>query len=154
MLGEKLMRLRRKQGLSQQEVADLLGVTRQTISNWECGQGSPALDKAAELARLYHLGLDDLVADEVEVVMASESAPKDLHVARTLVGKTCKIAFTDEMLMLTVGSNDPLMTVLDVSDQWLRVEYERTNAMLKKETVVQLIDIDAIGSIRICGDAS
>ena len=52
MVGEKLQSLRRKQGMSQQEVADLLGVTRQTISNWESDQGAPALDKAAELARL------------------------------------------------------------------------------------------------------
>lgn len=36
MLGEKLMRLRKKQGYSQQEVADKLSVSRQTISNWEC----------------------------------------------------------------------------------------------------------------------
>ena len=34
MLGEKLMRLRKKHGYSQQEVADLISVTRQTISNW------------------------------------------------------------------------------------------------------------------------
>ena len=52
MLEEKLIKLRKKQGYSQQEVADLLSVTRQTISNWECGQATPALDKAAELARL------------------------------------------------------------------------------------------------------
>ena len=41
MLGEKLMRLRKKHGYSQQEVADLISVTRQTISNWESDQGIP-----------------------------------------------------------------------------------------------------------------
>ena len=50
LLGEKLAELRRKYGYSQQEIADLLSVTRQTISNWECGQGAPTLDKAALLA--------------------------------------------------------------------------------------------------------
>lgn len=52
MLGEKLMRLRKKQGYSQQEVADKLSVSRQTISNWECDQALPAVDKAMELAQL------------------------------------------------------------------------------------------------------
>lgn len=47
-LAERLVALRKKQGYSQQEIADRLSVTRQTISNWECGQGAPALDKAAE----------------------------------------------------------------------------------------------------------
>ncbi len=39
MVGEKLMKLRKKRGMSQQEVASALGVTRQTVSNWECDQG-------------------------------------------------------------------------------------------------------------------
>ena len=51
-LGERLVELRKKHGYSQQEIADWLSVTRQTISNWECGQGAPALDKAAELAAI------------------------------------------------------------------------------------------------------
>ncbi len=37
MIEEKLLKLRKKQGYSQQEVADFLSVARQTISNWECG---------------------------------------------------------------------------------------------------------------------
>ena len=45
MVGEKLMKLRKKRGMSQQEVASALGVTRQTVSNWECDQGAPSLDK-------------------------------------------------------------------------------------------------------------
>ena len=53
MIQDKLLTLRRRAGMSQQEVADAIGVTRQTISNWELGQGAPALDKASELARLY-----------------------------------------------------------------------------------------------------
>ena len=59
-LGERLVELRKKHGYSQQEIADRLSVTRQTISNWECGQGAPALDKAAELAAIYRISLDEL----------------------------------------------------------------------------------------------
>ena len=88
MVGEKLMKLRKKRGMSQQEVASALGVTRQTVSNWECDQGAPSLDKAADLARLCGVSLDDLVADEVEVVVAdpdqAAGKPRDLHVLRHL----------------------------------------------------------------------
>ena len=68
MLGEKLMRLRKKQGYSQQEVADKLSVSRQTISNWECDQALPAVDKAMELAQLYNISLDDLMENEINYV--------------------------------------------------------------------------------------
>lgn len=69
MLGEKLVILRKKYGYSQQELADKLSVTRQTISNWECGQGAPALDKAVELTKIYHISLNDLVGEQVELVV-------------------------------------------------------------------------------------
>ena len=68
MLGDRLMELRKKHGYSQQEIADILSVSRQTISNWESGQGAPALDKACELARIYKISLDELVGNEVRGV--------------------------------------------------------------------------------------
>lgn len=73
-LGEKLAKLRKKYGYSQQEIADMLSVTRQTISNWECGQGAPALDKAAELARIYQISLDDLAGNTVEIHVSGKSS--------------------------------------------------------------------------------
>ena len=72
MISDKLLALRKRKGMSQQEVADAIGVTRQTVSNWELGQGSPALDKAAELARLYDVTLNDLASDEVDVVCSGK----------------------------------------------------------------------------------
>ena len=53
MLGEKLLKRHKKFGYSQQELADKLSATRQTISNWECGQGAPTIDKAMELASIF-----------------------------------------------------------------------------------------------------
>lgn len=47
MISDKLFALRRRAGMSQQEVAAAIGVSRQTVSNWEQNQGAPALDKAA-----------------------------------------------------------------------------------------------------------
>lgn len=76
MLGEKLLALRKKYGYSQQALADELYVTRQTISNWECGQGSPTLDKALELAKIYHISLDDLLEEQVEIVVKEEKRPQ------------------------------------------------------------------------------
>ena len=92
MLGEKLMRLRKKQGYSQQEVADKLSVSRQTISNWECDQALPAVDKAMELAQLYNISLDDLMENEIEIV--SNNKTKDLHLLQYLIGKTCTLECT------------------------------------------------------------
>ena len=104
MLGEKLMTLRKKSGYSQQELADRLKVSRQTISNWELNQGAPSIDKAKELADIYKISLDDLVGDEVEVVARKKREP-DLHVLKKLVGKMVKLECSDIDLVLEEGKS-------------------------------------------------
>ena len=56
--------------------------------------------------------------------------------------------------MLTLGTGRPGMKVLDVSDEWVRIEYERASGVGKRQTVVQLVDVNAIESFVIAGDAS
>ena len=56
-LGESLSNARKKSGLSQEEVAEKLGVSRQTISKWETDETLPDLRQSKKLALLYHLSL-------------------------------------------------------------------------------------------------
>lgn len=58
---EKIYQLRKEFSYSQEEVAERLQVSRQTISNWENGTAQPALDKAVELSNLFQVSLDELV---------------------------------------------------------------------------------------------
>ncbi len=60
-LGNNLFKARRKKGLSQEDVADQLGVSRQTISKWETGETLPDIRQAKRLAVLYGLSLDELI---------------------------------------------------------------------------------------------
>ena len=140
-LAERLVALRKKQGYSQQEIADRLSVTRQTISNWECGQGAPALDKAAELAAIYQISLDELagLADEREAPEA------DLHILKKLEGRRCQLEFTEENTMDAVMDgllDNANVRILEVGDRRVRIEYERTKegAMFQKETVVREVE--------------
>ena len=153
MLGEKLVTIRKKYGYSQQELADRLSVTRQTISNWECGQGAPALDKAIELARIYQVSLDYLVGDQVGVVV-KEKKRLSQRILKCLIGKYVKISYSDMELLLESDfgtGSDSKVKVLDVTDEWIRIEYVRRkeNSLLKKETVVKLIDINAVDGFEI-----
>ena len=62
-LPERLIKLRKNAGLSQEEVAEKLEVTRQTVSKWETGQSSPDLDKVLPLCNLYGVTPDELLHD-------------------------------------------------------------------------------------------
>lgn len=62
-LGEKLLSLRKKKGLSQEEVADLLHVTRQTVSKWETDQSTPDFDKVVPICKLYDISTEELFGE-------------------------------------------------------------------------------------------
>ena len=69
-LGNNLFHARKKKGLSQEDVAEKLGVSRQTISKWETDETLPDIRQAKKLSTLYDLSLDELIEyniDEKEI---------------------------------------------------------------------------------------
>lgn len=74
-LKETLAALRRKKGLSQQELAEALGVSRQAVSRWEVGASAPGTDNLLALSKLYGVSLDTLVGG-AEPEAAPEAEPE------------------------------------------------------------------------------
>lgn len=66
----KLYELRKQKGLSQEELANRLNVSRQTISKWEVGDSTPEMEKLVAISDLFDISLDELVLDK-----APEPAP-------------------------------------------------------------------------------
>lgn len=64
MLSEKIRELRRKEGLSQEELAERVDVSRQAVSKWELGSAVPTADKLVELADFFGVSLDWLMRGE------------------------------------------------------------------------------------------
>ncbi len=62
MIGENIQYLRKKQSLTQEALADQIGVSRQTVAKWEAGESTPDLDAAARLSQVFDVSLDDLVS--------------------------------------------------------------------------------------------
>ena len=66
-IANRLVELRKKSGLSQEELADKLGLSRQAVSKWERAEASPDTDNLICLAKLYNVSLDDLLKTDVPV---------------------------------------------------------------------------------------
>ncbi len=60
----RLYKLRKQSGMSQEELANRLNVSRQTISKWEVGDSTPDLEKLVAISDLFHVSLDELVIGE------------------------------------------------------------------------------------------
>ena len=87
-LGNNLYQARKKAGLSQEGVAERLGVSRQTISKWETGETLPDIRQSKRLAVLYKLTLDELIDFDLDVQEIQEA------IARTSDAVTDKIDWT------------------------------------------------------------
>lgn len=72
-LGKNLFNARKKCGLSQEEVAERLGVSRQTISKWELDETLPDICQSKKLANLYGLSLDELIEFDIDVKEIQEA---------------------------------------------------------------------------------
>ena len=66
-LGNRLFYARKKSGLSQEAVAEKLGVSRQTISKWETDETIPDIYQSKKMAKLYHKTLDELIEFDVDL---------------------------------------------------------------------------------------
>ncbi len=62
----KLYELRKQKGFSQEELANRLNVSRQTVSKWEVGESTPDMEKLVAMSDLFEISLDELVLDKKE----------------------------------------------------------------------------------------
>ena len=79
-LGNRLQRLRQRQGLSQDALAEKLGVSRQAVSKWERDEAVPEVEKLLRLSELYGVSLDELVKGD---------APESARTCPLACCKTC-----------------------------------------------------------------
>lgn len=73
---EKLQELRKSKGLTQEELAEKLFVSRTAISKWESGRGYPSLDSLKEIARFFSVTIDDLICSD-EMISVAENEKRE-----------------------------------------------------------------------------
>lgn len=72
-VGERLLELRKKKGLSQEELANVVGVSRQTVSKWEVGESTPDFDKILPLCEVFEITSDELLTGKKDIIVEKEN---------------------------------------------------------------------------------
>ena len=70
--GEKLLELRNSKGMTQEELAEALFVSRTAISKWESGRGYPSIDSLKEISKFFSVSIDELLSSEKLVTIAEK----------------------------------------------------------------------------------
>lgn len=139
-IGNKISELRKKNTLSQEKLAEKIGVTRQTISKWELGETSPDLKQANLLAKILKVSLDELANNDVELV-CNDNLKDDVF--KELIGKKCYLNIEEDFFDLYLNYDTPVK-VIDVNNDFIKIEYQK-----KTEKSITLIDMDLIISIKV-----
>lgn len=111
-IANKLVELRKKHNLSQEELAEKLGISRQAVSKWERAESSPDTDNLIALAKLYNVSLDELLlngdnkndeleVDELEVVDVEENPKTSI---KFVLGIKSIIPITIAVIYIIIGS--------------------------------------------------
>ena len=74
LLSEKIMNLRKKSGWSQEELAEQLDISRQSVSKWEVNQALPQIDKVLQLCEIFGVSTDELLQDKKSIQSQAEKS--------------------------------------------------------------------------------
>ncbi len=74
-LGQKILILRKRKGLSQEDLAEILNVTRQSVSKWETGEATPEVSKLVGLAKVFDVSTDWLLSED-DFISLNQSQPQ------------------------------------------------------------------------------
>ncbi len=83
MLGGNILKLRKMQGLSQEQLAEQVEVTRQTISNWELGETTPNPNQLKLLSKALRVSIDELLDNEMKEVLMRKISETEKKVSNT-----------------------------------------------------------------------
>lgn len=83
MLGERILKLRKIQGLSQEQLGEQVNVTRQTISNWELEETMPNPNQLKLLSKALKVSIDELLDNEVKEVLMKKVDDTEKKVSNT-----------------------------------------------------------------------
>ena len=125
---EKLQELRKSKGLTQEELAEKLFVSRTAISKWESGRGYPSIDSLKEISRYFSVTIDELICPE-EILSAAEEE-KQAFTGRTIsfISNTLDL-LTALLLFLPVFGNGEAspaaVSLLGLTDvhAWVRIVF-------------------------------
>lgn len=114
-LGEKLSKLRKQGNYTQEQLADILGVSRQSISKWESDIAYPETDKLIELGKLFECSMDYLLKDELTEksgVQMSNFTEKVEEISKKVM--TDRNKSTAKKVMKVIGVVFAVLMIVDV----------------------------------------
>ncbi|GAA4653278.1 hypothetical protein GCM10023142_04160 [Anaerocolumna aminovalerica] len=141
-LGNKIADARKAKNMTQEQLAELMSVTRQSISRWESDQSCPEMDKVVYLAEILGVSCDYLLKDNYDKTETKKEGGNVItRLLYGLKGKSVRLSFYTNEVDYDLANTD--CTIVDFDGQWINVEYTKG-----KKTETKLLPVSSILSIK------
>lgn len=142
--GEKLQELRKKKGLTQEELAEALYVSRTAVSKWESGRGYPNIDSLKEISKFFSVSIDELLSGEKLLSIAENENKSN-------IGNMCDLLFGIVDLFSLILIILPLYpnTIDDFVYSVNLLNYAQTSQFNKTICWVGFISLVLLGFVKI-----
>ena len=163
-IGNKILELRKKANLSQEQLAEKMNVTRQTISKWELNETTPDIKQAKELSKIFKISLDELTDNDFKSIMVEKISNTEKLAGLVLkvlkcIGVCFLIALVIDLIALIIYTSSGKFsdvqsgatTICEIENNQYEIEF-RTDKYFKcdncstkmKKEIEELIDFNDI----------
>ena len=140
--GNKIADARKAKNMTQEQLAELMSVTRQSISRWESDQSYPEMDKIVFLAEILGVSCDYLLKDNCDKTETKkENGNAITRLLYGLKGKSVRLSFYSNDIDYDLVNTDCI--IVDFDGQWINVEYTKG-----KKIETKLLPVSSILSIK------
>ncbi len=137
-IGKRIIEFRKKENMTQEQLASQLQVARQTISNWESNITNPDISQVIKLSNIFKVSVNDLLNEQLEI-----ECKKKHSILDCLIGCECFLDIDDDVEEYRMGASTKCK-ILSIDDNYLKFEF-----LYGKEKITKLMDIRLIHSFKI-----
>lgn len=150
--GQRLSRLRKEKDLTQNDIADRVGVTAQAVSKWENDQASPDIDMLLTLSDIFNISVDELLGKERTTGYVEEQSKKDIDkmifkiVVKSAEGDNVNINLPFALIKVFINKDNGRIDLINGGNQALQdIDFRK---------LIELVEKGVVGELATCESAN
>jgi len=154
--GARIQRLRKEKGLTQNQIAEQVGVSAQAVSKWENDQATPDIDILVKLSEIYDVSLDELLGKEVKTKLVEKPNKKDFEqmILKIIItsqdGDKVRVNLPLPLLEVFVNQETGQINLITGDNKSLEgIDFRKLMELVEQGVIGELVSIDTTDGVQV-----
>lgn len=156
-LGQRIARLRRNKGLTQEELGDKVGVSSQAVSKWETDSSVPDVMLLVKIANLFDISVDELLGNDriketPQIVPVAERRPIDKMILKIIIdsdeGDKVRVNLPISLIRIMIES-DAKMPEINGKEVLKNINWENIFSLIEQGAIGKLVEIEGSDGVKV-----